>query len=283
MKKRKEFLIEFPVRYYTEEEVENEAGKDDKGKSVFSKEIVNIPHELITGIKTPTRKQIDDASLEYSAFFGKCMKKGCLTKAMLAKQYADQGGAMNEGDAKLLESLYKEVDRLNNKMIVFNDKLVSQPKIENDSYNELHHLSYKITQVRRQIIDIEGSYLSLFQTTAEMQAQSRLVLWYMLYLTYIKKGGEWIPYFAGDTFEEKCDSYYAFEENDDEYGAYEKINSRSAMIIGFWMFSAAQHEDGGMEFLEKELESMASQEDSEIDNIQENAPDTAETKESGPA
>ena len=43
-------------------------------------------------IKRPSRRELEEAELEYSVEMSRCVKKGILTKAMLYKKYSDTGG-----------------------------------------------------------------------------------------------------------------------------------------------------------------------------------------------
>ena len=51
-------------------------------------------------IKRPSRRELEDAELEYSVEMSRCVKRGILTKAMLYKKYSDTGGVWSEDDAK---------------------------------------------------------------------------------------------------------------------------------------------------------------------------------------
>ena len=62
----------------------------------------------------------------------------------------------------------------------------------------------KIAEVRREIVDMETDYASLFNHTADTKAQNRVILWYVLNLTYVAHGEEDPElFFVGKTFEEK--------------------------------------------------------------------------------
>ena len=53
-------------------------------------------------LKEPNRRQIEEADMEYSIEMSQCVKRGILTKAMLAKKYSDSGGLLAEEDAKTI-------------------------------------------------------------------------------------------------------------------------------------------------------------------------------------
>ena len=57
-------------------------------------------------LKEPNRRQIEEADMEYSIEMSQCVKRGILTKAMLAKKYSDSGGLLAEQDAKNLSKKY---------------------------------------------------------------------------------------------------------------------------------------------------------------------------------
>ncbi|HCT53413.1 MAG TPA: hypothetical protein DF712_13245, partial [Balneola sp.] len=64
-------------------------------------------------------------------------------------------------------------------------------------------------ELRRQIVDMETDYASLFNHTADTKAQNRVILWYVLNLTYVAHGEEDPElFFIGKTFEEKEQKYY---------------------------------------------------------------------------
>ena len=71
-----------------EEEVEEESTSNKKNKETGEMEKVtttkmvkkSVPYEVI--IYQPSRRQIEDADMEFSVEMSKCIKRGILTKAM---------------------------------------------------------------------------------------------------------------------------------------------------------------------------------------------------------
>lgn len=82
---------------------------------VMKKVVEKVPFEV--SLRKPTRRQIEEADLEYSVEMSKCIKKGILTKAMLAKKYSDTGGMLSENESKKLVDLYKKIYDLQNESI----------------------------------------------------------------------------------------------------------------------------------------------------------------------
>ena len=74
---------------------------------VSKKVTKELPFKIL--IKEPTRRELEEADMEFSIEMSECIKKGILTKAMLAKKYSDTGGVLSENDAKRLVDLYGEL------------------------------------------------------------------------------------------------------------------------------------------------------------------------------
>ena len=92
------FEKEEKVKRTETQSLENPETKEMEEVSVTKEVTEEVPYRVI--MKQPTRRQIEDAELEFSVEMSNCIKKGILTKAMLAKKYSDTGGLMAEDDAK---------------------------------------------------------------------------------------------------------------------------------------------------------------------------------------
>ena len=68
-------------------------------------------------IKRPSRRELEDAELEYSVEMSRCVKRGILTKAMLYKKYSDTGGVWTEDEAKDYGRLYKKTFEIQNEYV----------------------------------------------------------------------------------------------------------------------------------------------------------------------
>jgi hypothetical protein len=213
---------------------------------VMKKVMEKVPFEV--SLKKPTRRQIEEADLEYSVEMSKCIKKGILTKAMLAKKYSDTGGMLSENESKKLVDLYKKIYDLQNENI----RLESSTK-KKENKEKIDAVLEDLTKTRKEIIEIESNYRSLFDHTADSKAQNKLLLWYILNLTYVKPDGEdkEKPYFAGTDFEEKLQNFYLKEESPDEH--YSVISKKVSTLIAFWFFNQASTKED-FEDLDKKIE-----------------------------
>lgn len=244
-----------------EEEVNKEQIRKKKNKdtgkmeehsvSITTQE--DVPYRII--LKQPTRRQIEDADMEYSIEMSRCIKKGILTKAMLAKKYSDTGGLLSETDATSLTRLYSKLADLQNKWLKL-DLKKSKTASEEKKSSEIQE---EIADARKTIVDIESSYQALFNHTADVKAQNKAILWYLLHLTSIKKEEDDTEdledLFPGEDYEERLDSYYKMEEaeGEDVNNLFDQSRSKLLSFISLWYFSAGA-ERSDFEDLEKDLE-----------------------------
>ena len=151
-------------------------------------------------LKRPSRRELEDAELEYSVEMSRCVKRGILTKAMLYKKYSDTGGVWSEDDAKDYGKLYKEIFDIQNEYA----RLETVDKKTEKQKKKIEDLKEQLASARRKIVDAESAMQSLFDHTADVKAQNRLLLWYTLMLTHIQKdeGADPVPYFNGLDFDE---------------------------------------------------------------------------------
>ena len=102
------WLYEFAVN--DQKEIEQiETSQDDQGNEIKTtkkvKKIVPVKFKILK----PTRKMFDDAELFYGVKLSEGIKAGLLTKALLAKRYQNDGGAMSEPEKEKYSKLYIEL------------------------------------------------------------------------------------------------------------------------------------------------------------------------------
>ena len=199
-------------------------------KETKKEEIVEVEEEVTESepirviLKEPNRRQIEEADMEYSIEMSQCVKK-----------YSDSGGLLAEEDAKNLNSKYGELAQLQTDFTKLSTKTGKKTKGDEEKSKGLIN---KIAESRREIIDIETSYASLFNHTADVKAQNRVIMWYVLNLTYIARGEEDSElFFEGETFEEKESYYYDLDEKNDPL--YSLIQSKIATFMSYWYFASS--------------------------------------------
>lgn len=227
-------IYNFTVYETVEKPVES-VSKDEQGNEVKVTKKVSEKSPIKVFLKKPSRRQIEEADLEYSVEMSRCVKKGILTKAMLVKKYSDTGGLMSETEAKTLYQNYQRLLEL------------QREYAENETVNKTgenrkkksDELSLEMAKVRDQIVKTEMAYQSLFDHTSDMKAQNRLLLWYIINLTFVQKEGQDKPvaYFKGEDFEERLEDYYQKEEQEDSL--YFEIARKVSNVAAFWFYNQA--------------------------------------------
>tara|TARA_Y100000114_G_C11760904_1_gene329649 strand:- start:193 stop:1017 length:825 start_codon:yes stop_codon:yes gene_type:complete len=215
-----------------------------------TKDVVDkIPYRVI--MKQPTRRQVEEAELEFSVEMSKCIKKGILTKAMLAKKYSDTGGLLAEDDAKALTKMYVKYGELSQENEKLNVK--TDGKTEEDK-ERMKEISGEIANLKKDIINVETSYSHLFNHTADIKAENRVIQWYILNLTYLQKDTEQksSPMFDGNDFESKLERYYEMEEEGDKL--YNIVGGKLAALYSFWYYSSGVVSQEDFEKLDKDIE-----------------------------
>lgn len=228
-------LYSFTVFEQKEKTLEESSVDETTGEETIIKKKITekVPFSII--IKKPTRRQIEDADLEYSVEMSKCIKKGILTKAMLAKKYSDTGGLMSESESEKLVNLYKLIYDLQNESM----RLEASTSKSDEIKSRLVEINGELSASRKDIVDIESSYRALFDHTADSKAQNKVLLWYIINLSYIKKENDVDakPLYAGKEYEDRLQDFYAKEENPSE--EYISISRKLSTLMAFWFFNQA--------------------------------------------
>ena len=222
------------------EEDKTETVTNEQGESVTRtyKEKVKkqIPVEI--NILQPNRKQMQEADMEFSIEMSRCIRNGILTKAMLLNKYSDTGGLISDADAKIMVSAAGEIGDLQSRLTILNLKPESER--DEDYKKKIESVTSEILQKRKTLIEKETSYMTLFNHTADIKAQNRAILWYVLNLTQFKdnskKNAEFESLFPGKTFEAKEAAMFDYEENKNEI--YEKCYTKLASLVSYWFFTS---------------------------------------------
>ena len=230
-----------------EKEVEKTETKEEDGKTITVTQKVKeeVPIKLI--IKQPSRKNIEDADLQYSIEMSSCIKKGILTRGMLLKKYSDTGGILSEQHAQELIKIYSAVANLEQ------DYLKEKTRTESQNEAKINDILESIVTLKRRALELESEYTSLLSNTADIIAQNNVIRWYCLNLIHkqVMPDGAIEPMFPGKDMEEKIEIMYKMDEEQDPL--YQKTYRKLASFISFWYFSKnANRED--FEKLDKDIE-----------------------------
>jgi hypothetical protein len=232
-------LYKFTLDRESEKVVESVRKNKKTGEETITKRKKIVKEPVEVQIRRPNRRQLEEAELEYSVEMSNCIKKGILTKAMLGKKYSDTGGLFSEDDSNQYGDLYKEALDLQNEYVRL-DTLKKKTESQKTRFEKVKGL---VAANRKKIVDFESNFQSLFDHTADVKAQNKVLLWYCLNLTYIRDEEEdkFVPYFKGDDFEEKTNYYYDLEEENDDF--YSELIKKASTTLAFWFFNQASSQE----------------------------------------
>tara|TARA_Y100000361_G_scaffold154344_1_gene179789 strand:- start:1866 stop:2630 length:765 start_codon:yes stop_codon:yes gene_type:complete len=244
-----EVLLEEEIEETETKHVKNKETGDTEEVSTKKKVKKEVPYGIV--IYEPSRRQVEEADMEFSVEMSKCIKRGILTKAMLAKKYSDSGGLLTEEDSKQLVRSYAELGEIQKEL----SRLVSKKKKTDQEKDKEDQLTEKFAEVRRGIVDLETAYQSVFNHTADTKAQNKTILWYIINLCSLKNpAGLESPLFPGEDQDEREESYYKKDEEGDKI--YDLAREKIMAFISFWYFSQNPSRED-FESLEKDMESGA--------------------------
>jgi len=224
--------IEREIKQVSKKKQKNKETGEEEEISVEKTVKKEVPVKII--LKEPNRREMEDADMEYSIEMSKCIKRGILTKAMLAKKYSDSGGLLSEEDAKHLTRQYSELGDLQNRYT----RLSAKPKKNKQDENKLKNLMGQMAEARRDIVEMETSYSSLFNHTADNKAQNKVILWYLVNLSYYQEdeSDNPKPFFNAEDSEDKINQYYDIDENGHEI--FDLAKDKLTTFLSFWYYSA---------------------------------------------
>ena len=214
-------------------------------KSLYNFEVEHDGKKYQFMIAKPTRRQVEEAEIEYAAEYSRCIRKDILPKEILRNKYEESGGLMSKEAAKNLNKKYLKLNELTTEITKLNSGKVSKA-----NKAKVDKLQEEFTELRREISQIETDNSGAFNNTADVKAQNKALVWYSVNLTMIKnEKDQWEPYFKGDDFEEKEDFYY--EKEDSEDMVYFKSIGLIGAIISVWQYNKTMGEEQIKNILEE--------------------------------
>jgi len=162
-------------------------------------------------------------------------------------KYSDTGGMLSESDAEKLSSMYGELGQLQTEIT----QLTMQSANNQTNEEKRKSIGEKMAVLRKAIAVAETNFSALLNHTADNKAQTKVISWYLLNLTYTEENKDLVGFFPGSTFEEKKAALYTMEEQENNLLSivYDKLTA----FISFWYFSAAASESDFKE-LEQDID-----------------------------
>jgi len=234
-----EFTIEKPEVKQVETQRKNKAGELE---TILSNKTVKSPVKIV--VQKPTRRMADDAEVHYSIQLSKAIKMGIVTKAMLIKKYADNGGALTEDESRELLRSLKKLNELENEY-----KLIATSTKDKANKSRSKELEAEIILLKRDLQALESSLQSVYQHTADAKAERSTLMWYVINLTKQEdKDRGLVSFFEGMDFEEQLEDFYdKYELNE---GFDFDVVSKVSKIIGYWFYAQESTKEDIEKFIE---------------------------------
>lgn len=240
----KENIYEFAINKSEKKQVEvkRKDKKTGEVETVLQNKTVKTPVNFV--VRKPTRRLADEAEVHYAVQLSKAIKMGIVTKAMLVKKYADNGGALTEEESKeLLRSLKKLHDLENEYKLV----TATGNKKQKERADELE---LEISNLRKDMITLESSLQSVYQHTADAKAERETLLWYVVNLSKVKnEDGEVVDWFQGVDFEQKLEDFYNKYESEEGFDF--EVVSKLSKIVGYWFYAQESSKESIDKFIEE--------------------------------
>ena len=269
MSKKSPWLYHFEISRMIEEEVEIDPITNEDGEEIKQFKKVQKDTPVKCAIKKPNRALYEAGELFYSVELSKMIQAGMLTKTLLAKRFADDGGTLTKHDQEHYAKLYSQLHMKETEI----QRLQLEEGSAKKRAKKLQQLIIEITSIRQDLVEFESTQSALFDQTAEHKARNKTILWWVLHLACVKDIGdtEHKDLFAGEDYDAKIKSYDAIEEGEeyDKGGEQEYLGialKKFAYFISFW-YSGQAADKAGFDAAAELIEQvdMFSTEDEEVD------------------
>jgi len=224
-------------------EVERENKETGEKETVLQNKTVKTPVEFL--IKKPSRKMTDDAEVHYAVELSKAIKQGIVTKAMLTKKYADNGGALSEDESKEMLRAVKKSQDLNNEYQML--------KAAGNDEKRQKEIEKELLEIRQEMIDLENAVQSVYQHTADARAERSLIMWYVTQLTkYLDESGEEVDFFEGIDTDDKLEDFYNKDESESEFD--QAVLDKAMKVVSYWFYTRSTDEKEIEKFIKDQNE-----------------------------
>jgi hypothetical protein len=218
----------------TKKKKNKETGKFEKIEVEVEKE-VEEEEDYQFFIKSPNTRVRKEAEIFYSIKLNNYIQKGILTHRQIFNKYMDNGGILSKDEDEESFKALMELSEIKRDL----EKLSGDGGGDNKKEAETRLLISQ-RSLYDKLYEMELQKDAVFSNSADSMAKNNLVEWWILNLTYYRKGEEeeYKPFFGKGSFEEKYDLLCDMEDNDHEL--FMKAIPTAANVITLWS-------TGGME------------------------------------
>lgn len=248
MKKIYEFTID-KEEEVTEEEVIHE---EDGTTTTKAKKIKKfVPKKFF--IRKGSHAMMDDASLYYGVELAKAVKAGMLTESMLRKRFEEDGGLLNKNEIEAYENLYEDLKKIIEDIAAIES---SDKKITKVQEKKLKALQSDKDDILTSIQQFENQKSSLFNQTAETRARNKLIIWWLVNISYKEEDGKDILMWDNEDMEERINDYHEWYESREDIFSIE-VGLKFLYYVSFWMNTSVNNPEAFEAIAEKANEEIA--------------------------
>jgi hypothetical protein len=222
-------IYEFTV---SKEETVKEATVETKkdGTEVTTAKDVkkDVPYKFF--LRRPTRAMTDEAELYYGVRLAEGIKAGLLTRALLEKRFENDGGTRSDDENKQYEETIESLKELHAEQTKVLG--IAEKKRTAAQKKRLKEIEEKMKPLRRSLRDLQLMEDGLYEETAESRARNKVILWWMLNLSYQDKDGAESAFFGEGSLEQKLERYDEIDEGEDEFEVI--VARKIAYYVSFW-------------------------------------------------
>jgi hypothetical protein len=182
-------------------------------------------------VKKPNHSMIEDGEFYFASKFNEYLNAGFLSKAMVQKKLSDLGGALGRSSE---ESITNEITNIFDAQRIVQFYAGSPDKDLSDEQKlKLSKAKKLLAKSQKTLVEYNINVSSMFNQTADVKAQEKLIKWFALFCCYYKetlgeKTNEF-ELFEGLTLKEK-EMFYS-KILDEEYDEKDLDVYKKAQII----------------------------------------------------
>ena len=207
------YFFEFTVNKETEVE-ESVVEKREDGSEVTTKKKVKQTNPVKFFLRKPNRTLRDSADLYYNKKLSEATRQGMLTAAGLSKIIENEDGLLSDKEKELKTATYA---KLLNSQAEY-QRLASKPEKSEEEAAKIVVVEKEISEALTVLKGIERKESQLYQNTAEMYAQNKVLFWWTLVLGYYQdEAGVILPFFGDGDEKKRLEDYDSKEEQENPY------------------------------------------------------------------
>jgi len=196
-------------------EIEEEYQKTVKGEKVTATRKKNKKQDTTLVFTKPSALMMEEADFFFGQKYNYYINAGFLTRAMMQKKVADNGGNGADKDDELKTVLHDYFEAT--KEVEFYD---GKKNLDKDQKESLVEAKKTVGRLELYITEYQMNLSSMYSQTADNLAEQKLMEWFVLNFLYTKETvdgeTEYFPFFDGHEYDEKRELYLSLLEEEGE-------------------------------------------------------------------